>query len=74
MKRETTSERKRGKRRRENYVRENVIECTHTSKHICVNSLVNNLKYNSCVWRYSTVCLTVCHLYMKLIAIEITSQ
>ena len=41
MKRETTSERKRGKRRRKNYVRENVIECKHTSKHICVNSLVN---------------------------------
>ena len=34
---------------RKNYVRENVIECTHTSKHFCMNSLVNNFEYNSCV-------------------------
>ena len=36
--------RRRESEKRENYVRENVIECKHTSKHSCMKSLVNNFK------------------------------
>ena len=34
---------------RMNYARENVIKCTHTSKHFGMNSLVNNYKTLVCI-------------------------
>ena len=55
-KRRRESERvsEREERVRKNYVRENVIECTHISKHFCMNSFVNNCGQISNAWEIVT--------------------
>ena len=44
---------------RKNYVSENVIKCTHTSKHFCMNSLVNNCG------QISSYCMENCNLFNR---------